>query len=315
MLTRAFYAFSVLALMACFSPLQARAQTGPVSAKVSGTGTVTIKRPPEALRMQVQLAVHGKDVKDALAKVKARRDAVKAKLVELGADKETIVAGEPHVSVEDSSRRQQMEMMVRQRMRQQGKRAPKKEEAKPVSLTVDLKAEWPLKGADAEQLFVAAYDIQQKATAELAKLRGTEEASAEEEELAEEMSATMSFDGSQPNTGEPNFVYVARISKEDVAKALASAYEKARAQAAELSQAAGATLGPLEHLANHSAIGDADNSYSGMYYQGNPYAYRAMMQQMQQSSKNDDGRTEAIGADPGQVSVSVSVEASFGFKE
>ena len=35
-----------------------------------------------------------KDVKDALAKLKSRRDAVKAKLVELGANKETVEVGE-----------------------------------------------------------------------------------------------------------------------------------------------------------------------------------------------------------------------------
>ena len=276
---------------------------------------VSIKRPPDTLRMQVQLSGHGKDVKDALAKLKSRRDAVKAKLVELGANKETVEVGEARAAVEDSSRRRQMEMMVQQRMRQQGRRAPKKEETKPVSLSVEVKAEWALKGQNAEQLLIAAYDIQQKVTPELAKLNVAEEMSPEELELAEEMGQNMGMDDGQPKPGEPSFVYVARISGDELAKALASAYDKAKTQATQLSQAAGATLGPLEQLASHESMVDMENPFNGNSYRSNPYFYRAMVQQQQQPFKDSGGPTEAVGIDPSQVAVSITIVASFGLKE
>ncbi len=302
---------SMIAGVACST---AQAQLTGGNGTISGTGTVSIKRPPDLLRMQVQVAVQGKDVKEAVARLKVRRDVVKAKLVELGANKDSLVLGDARASAEDQSRRRQMEMMVRERMRQQGRRAAKKEETKPVSLTADIKAEWSLPAGNAEQLLIAAFEIQQKTTAELAKLRASEETSAEDEELAEEMQQNMGFDDGQPKPGEPSFVFVARVSKEELAKSLASAYQKAKEQATQLSQVAGVKLGALENLVTHESMADFDQQFGGGF-RSNPLLYRAMMQQQQQIARPDDAQTEAIGADASQVALSVSVVASFGIKE
>jgi uncharacterized protein YggE len=290
-------------------PTTVMAQGEGKTGQVSGTGTVVIKRRPDVLRMQVQLAAHGKDVKEALAKMKMRRDAVRGKLVELGANKDSIEMGEPRAANDESSRQRQVQMMVRERMRQQGRRAPKTEDAKPVNLSIDLKAEWPLTGNDAEQVFLKSYEIQQKVTAELTKLRAAEDVSPEDEELAEEMAQNMGFDDGQPKPGEPSFVYAARISNEEINTALSAAFAKAKEQAQQLSQIAGAKLGPLEQLVSHESLADVENHMGA--YRNNPYLYQALLQQQNPHATND-GPKEAVGIDPAQVALSVSVVASFG---
>lgn len=282
---------------------------------VSGSGIETIKRAPDTLRMQVQFVVHGKDAKDALTKLKARRVAVKKALEGLGVGKDMILSSEPHVAAQDDARRQQLQMMVQQRLRQQGKAAPKKEETKPVSLSIDFEAEWPLKGADSEELFLTAHELREKIEAEMTTLRGTEAISPEEEEVAEELQG-IGYNDNGPKPGEPTFTYVAQISQADVERLLAVAFQKARKQAAALSKAAGASLGPLAELSSNNSFGTDDGSYTGSYGRAVYYGQTPAHQSSLKSSSDDaDAPVEAYGNDPSEVSATVTVNASFFLKE
>ncbi|HEY2840347.1 MAG TPA: SIMPL domain-containing protein [Pirellulales bacterium] len=293
------------------APSICHAQSEADSGNISGTGAVLIKRSPELLRLHLQVSGQGKDAKDALGKLKSRKEAVVAKLVELGASKDSVKTEDAHVSVEDNARRRQMESMVRDRMRQQGRRGAKKEEAKPVTLTMALKAEWPLKGQNSDETLVESHKVQEAVRGELAKLAESKELSPEEEELAEEMQQMNSFNDGEPKPGDPTFLFVARISDEERAKALAAAFEKAKTQAMQLSKAANVKLGPLESLRSNEAMNEGFAGYPG--YGNDRYMYQMMMQQAQQ--RPDDGPLEAIGDEPGKVAVSITVMASFKLKE
>ena len=128
----------------------------------------------------------------ALKKLEAHRDAALNQLAKMSSEKETTRAGEVADRFDASNpQQQQMEMMVRQRMRQAGKKNKKAPE-KPIAVTCTVTAEWKLEGQDSGiELLLEAQAIEDKVRA--ADLAGgdTEEKTAEEEELAEEMEEQM----------------------------------------------------------------------------------------------------------------------------
>src|SRR5262245_56036390 len=63
-----------------------RAQgTAPPDSSVTGVGMMTIERAPNLLRMQIELKVEGSDMKDALAKLHAKEEAARKKVIALAA--------------------------------------------------------------------------------------------------------------------------------------------------------------------------------------------------------------------------------------
>jgi uncharacterized protein YggE len=301
------------------SAQKAWAQSGAAQAggppSVSGNGTAVIERQPELLRMEVEVLAKGKDLKDALGKLKQRRKAADEQLAKLGADSKSIRFGTPRISSWENDQQKQMQMMMRQRMMQKrgGRRPTDKPAATPpVTVSMSLTAEWRLKAEDAEPLLIASHDLEEKIkAADLAGRKAAEELSPEEEEEAEENEEDepqMYYSGQpQPKPGEPRFVYVSTISDKDRAKALAEAFERAKAEAGQLAQAASAELGSLLQLAGGSESGVE----SEVYDQWSTYQYR-MMQRGQRTSSDD--KVEAVGMQPGLLRYQVTVTATFGLK-
>ena len=294
------------------------------ASSVSGTGTATIERAPETLRMEVDVLAKGKDLKDALSKLKQRRKAAEQQLAKLGADTKSIRFGTPRVSSVDNDQQRQMQMMMRQRMSGRGKRraADKPAVTPPVTIAVSLVAEWPLKtddadgtgGADgAEQFLLAAHALEAKIKdADLGGRKAAEELSPEEAELAEESEdddEQVYYSGQpQAKPGEPRFVYVASISDGERAQALGKAFERAKADALRLAQAAGTELGNLQRLSGGNEAGGDPESLS----EWGPYEYQ-MYQRAAQQRPTDD-KLEAIGARPGMLKYQVTVSATFALK-
>jgi hypothetical protein len=208
-----------------------------------------------------------------------------------------------------------MQIMMRQRMMQRrGGRRPAENPAvaPPVNVTLSLTAEWPLKDGEVEQVLITAHELEEKIkSADLAGRKATEELSPEEEEAAEEseedMDQMMYTGQQQPKPGEPRFVYVSAISEKDRAKAFAEAFERAKADAARLAQAASAQLGPLVQLSggNESGIDSTD------YQEWGGYRYQ-MMQRTQRTAS--DEKVEAVGPEPGMLKYQVTVAATFALK-
>jgi len=291
---------------------------GPVAAQVAhpstvtGQGTVELKRQPEILRVQVEVLAKGKDLAEALAKLKDRRQAAEKQLAAIGALKSGIEFGEPRLSSEKSPQQKQMEMMVLQQMRSQGKKVGTKPAgAPPAVISSLLKAEFPLKASSPEELLLTSHALQEKIkAADLGGLKELKKPTPQEEELLEEMEGLMQQNEEQgPIPGQPMFLFVSRIPELEQTAALARAFEKAKAEATRLAKAAGATLGPLHQLSNTTAAQGGFDDPTGMY--NNPYYYQPIQRMQLGQSGSESQSGEAAGMQPGKVVFRIAVTASF----
>jgi uncharacterized protein YggE len=287
--------------------------TGPC---ISGSGTATLKKDAQLMRLQIDLLAKGKDLKEALAKLKDRREAAAKKLTELGAAADSIRFEEVRVVPNKTDEQRRMEMMVRSRMRGQKTTAKEAAGKEPVKVSVTLKAEWPIKSGSIEERLMAAQELQDKVReADVAGLKEIEQLTPEEKEAAEEaegedMPRYMGGEeGAKP--GEPLFLYVAKVSDEERTKLLADAFNKAKANAVRLARAAGTEPGPLRYLMSTGSSYMDYEGYAGYGSQYRQYFY-PLMQRAQMEQGEDEA--EAIGVQPGQVSMRVNVQAAFAIK-
>jgi uncharacterized protein YggE len=277
---------------------------------VTATGVELIRVKPEKLRMQLDITVKGKNLADALKKLAARRETALAELEKMSADKDSIRAGDARLEQVDPNQQRQMEMMVRQRMQQGGKKAKKAAAEKPVSVVCTLNAEWPLSDKTGEAMLVESQAIEDKVrAADLAGKNVEEKKTPEEQELEEEMQgrAMMYSDDGQAKPGEPSFLFVGKISSERREQALAAAYAKARQEAERLCKAAGRQLGPLAGMSGNVSSEQVN------YGMGRRYGYQQqMMAQMLAERQEQEGDSaEAIGVQPGEVILPARVSALF----
>ena len=308
-------------LMAAFSPAVGRAQVdalegepGPGVETVSGTGTVTLTRKATVMRVHVQLLGKGKSLEEALANLKERRQAARAGLETLGAEKDSISFGDPSLLNPQSQNRRQLERMIRQRMAAAGRKAKGLKLPRSFTVSARLKAEWRLEAEDPEKLLLAVHALQEKVkAADLGGAKQAEELSPEEQELAEEMAEMTSDMGEeQADPAASQFLFLARITDAERQQALARAFAKARAEAARLARAAGAELGPLVRLAGQgSGAGDYVNEMMDDYGPYSRQSYmRRMMAQQEAGSEEDAGKI-AAGPDPGALVFQFRVNAVF----
>jgi uncharacterized protein YggE len=297
-------------LVALFSAT-ARAQANEPAARVQGTGTATIKRTPELMRLNVQLSARGKSPAEALAALKDRRDAVKALLPTLGAAADSIRFGDPEVTRGDQQ--QKMNEMLIQRMGRTKRGASGGEGTTlPTTATTSLTADWKLQATEIESLLAEAFALQEKIrTADVAGAKEAPKLSPEEEELQAEMAQMMG--GNQgPDPGEPLFTFVLQVGPEERAKLTAEAFQKAKTDADRLATAAGAKLGKLTSLHGNSQGADMSDAYSS--YGGNPYAYQYVQQQaalLAAAGGAEGTEGEAVGMSPTKVKLTVLVQAEF----
>ena len=152
-----------------------------------------------------------------------------------------------------------------------------------------------------------------------AELGGGKEApklSPEEQEVAEEMAAqtarNMGSDEEQAKPGEPHFLFVARLSPQDRQTALAEAFAKAKAQAAELAKAAGAGLGPMTGLS-----GEAERRHERLQSPMQDTTATAdrgeyeFLQQIAQAAGGEEQQGEALAPRPDGIGFDFVVNATF----
>lgn len=281
---------------------------------VTGTGKVTLSRQPNVLRMTIELPAEGKDVKEAIANLKAERAALAGKLEKLGAAGESVTFGEPRVGGAYGGAMSMHQRMMRQVMRMQraGNRAVAKaaadKDAPPPKVTVSLSviAEWPIEGESPEELIVTAYTLRETLRAGgLSKPPEAKELTPEEQEQMEEMAGMMDEDGEAAARGEPSFEFVARFTEAERDKAMAEAFAKAKAAAARLAAATGGSLGALRTVSGSAS--------SEGYDEDDDYGFqRAMLQQLGVAPAGQAGVDEATADEPGAVSLEVTVTAGFG---
>jgi uncharacterized protein YggE len=274
-------------------------QTPASQGTVSGAGVAVIKRAPELMRMHLELTAAGKDLKDALAKLKARREAALKVCSDLGAATDTLVVGSPRIAP-DVTQRQRMMGIYNSNPR----KAKKPEAAPPVNVSEWLTAEWPLKGSDAEELLVTSQTLRDKLKSALAKSTPKPELSPEQEEMQEEAAAEMMNNNGGPKPGDPAFMFVAKVSKDDYIKSAAKAFAMAKARAQRLADAAGIPLGELRSVEGNDRQAIAMMNYPRQYYNNG-------MLQEEDSPDQETDPDEAIGNNPAEVRLTVAIGASF----
>jgi hypothetical protein len=282
---------------------------------VTGQGTVELKRQPETLRVHVDMMAKGLHLKEALAKLKQHREAALVLFDTFGVDRNSVEFGEPQVTSEKTERQKQVEMMMRQQLRAQGKKEEKAKQPVPVVVFVPLKFEVPLKAADAEELLLQASLLQDKIkAADLGGLKDMKQIAPQDEELAQEIADQFPMDDNEPKRGEPVFLFVSKIADADQAQALAAAFQKARREAGRLAQAAGAELGALQHLENNSAASNMEDATIMVNNSNNAYTYQLLQKFRTNQTSSDGSPAEAIGLHPGKATYRVVISASFALK-
>jgi uncharacterized protein YggE len=285
------------------APGRALGQNAP-KGTVAGQGVVDLRRRPTVLRVQVEVVSRGKDLKEALTRLKERREAARTRLLALGAAQEDIVFGEPGLGSNKTPQQARVEAMFLQRMRARGAKAPAKAAAATLAeVSVSLKADLPLKASGPEEVLVRGQELLEKVkAADLGGLKELEKLSPQEEELAEENMAQ--FGGEEGlKQEEPAFLFVCKISEEEHAKALAEAFQKARREAPQLARAAGAELGALQQLEGTGQSRSAEEVTAA-------YQTFRMRGGIVQPALPAEAR-EAAGTQPGTVVYRVAVMAGF----
>ena len=79
-----------------------------------GTGSVTIEREPNVMRLQLMLEGQGKDVKESLSSLKGKEAADREKLVKLGAAEGSVKFSD--AQPEEVNQQVQMQRMIQMRM-------------------------------------------------------------------------------------------------------------------------------------------------------------------------------------------------------
>ena len=304
MLTRTLVCFCLTAVLL---PATADAQLGPAAlafgnGAITGTGTETVSRPVDTMRLSIVLTGRAKELKQALAALRDRQDAAQLQLESMGAEKDAIELS-PASLAKKSQQQIQMEEMLKQQRQAQGRAIPKGlQVSTQVAVQSTLTAQWPLDQQDPESMLQFVTDLQEKIKeADLAGVNEPGNLSAAEQELAEELAGMSSMYGQQESKpGEPSFTFIGRIGDEERKQAMKQAFEKAKLQAGQLAAAAGVELGPLASLQ-----GNVTAQQSGM--SAYDYAYYMQVTGTQEEAADN----EAVGSEPQSVKFKVTVIAAF----
>jgi uncharacterized protein YggE len=271
------------------------------AASVTANGHATLKHAPELMRARVVLRGDGKDAHEAMDNLNHRRSQVKEKLLALGAVARSLDLGQPGSAGDQLTPQQrQMQMVMAMQRNQHPTTQPQG-----VSVVCTVQAEWPLSEQPPDDAYITATDLQAKITAGIREGAAKHGQTPEEQEIAEEMAAAASNDGSDNTAGKPNepsYVFVHKLTDEELAKLSADAVSSARADAHRLATAAGVVLGNVIRISTSPSTTIDDNPYAAYLqaYAGNDKPARDDM--------------EATSTGPGQVTYSVQVTAVFAAK-
>ena len=111
MLSSRFAIFLEIVLTTCNFAHYARGEAS--EGTITGTGSATIARQPNLLRMQIELNAEGRDIKEALTKLRAGEAAARRKLLDLGANEPSVALSAVGDDSVKSSRELQMAMMCK----------------------------------------------------------------------------------------------------------------------------------------------------------------------------------------------------------
>jgi len=262
---------------------------------VTATGRATLNVVPDRLRLRVTITSANPDTRQAVLDLDQRRDAIEQALTDLSPVAGTLSAGATHSNAGPKANQETLEMLLMAPGASAG-RTPTTQAAPSVTCTVQ--AEWNLSAHGSDEAVVNAAALGDRIRAALVHA-GQPTTQPATTTAASTMPATEASD----TTVEPAFVYVHAVSEAERAKLLATAMERATADARRLADAAGQQVGVVRRLSAASA-GRAMSDDS------EPIGDYLRMALAEPDSANDQP-AEATGSDPGDVSFMVEVTATF----
>jgi uncharacterized protein YggE len=282
--------------------LASTAKADDTGGSVTTIGHATLKHSPEIMRVRVVLRGDGKDAREAMDALNRRRSDVKRQLVALGADERSLDLGQPGGAGDQLTPQQrQMQIVMAMQRNQHPTTQPQG-----VSVVSTVQAEWPLGGQSPDELYVGTTDLQAKISAAVHEGAAPKAKTPEEQEIAEEMAAAAaSNDGSENTAGKPNeptYVFVHKLTEDELEKLNADAVTSARADAKRLASASGVVLGRIIRISSSPGGASEDNPY--MTY----------IQAWTGNDKPAANAMEATGTGPGAVTYSIQVTAVFAAK-
>jgi uncharacterized protein YggE len=237
-------------LVSALLALAAVAQTGP---QVTGSGEKKVEVMPTTMRVIVGLQSEGDTLDAALADIQKKAEELTKKLAELKPAEGTLVTQGPYTGAAGGAEERMRRMMDRRRFgeEEQGKGKGK------VTLTTTVRAEWPVAPGD----MVAMLREEDRIRQAVQKAVPEQVAGAKvDEEARDEMAMMMEQAyGGEAMPGRPQFLFVAKLPEDLLAKARHEAFLKAKQDAQAISEAAGATLGPLKTVESHAGSGDQEH--------------------------------------------------------
>jgi uncharacterized protein YggE len=295
-------------LAAFVLPALARAEDPKPTVNVNGWAA--IEKMPEILRLKIEIPATGPDMKQALAKLKSKREAAAKKLKEMG-------VAETAISFESAKIAADPAEAMRKRMAMMGNRegADKaaEEDAKPpkVNVSAVLQAEWPIKVQDAEELLIFAGDLQDKIkAADLAGLKKEKPSEEEEEKAAEVRERFGGYENDRVPPGEPVILYVCKVSEQENAKLLADAVAKAKTRAVQMATAVGMQLDSLFNIT--SMEGGPGRGYGmNLQFAGD---YQMMQRVRAFMPPETADNSEAIGVEPKKITHGIGVSLAYKLK-
>jgi uncharacterized protein YggE len=288
---------------------------------VSATGSASIERPAERMRMQI--VIQGRDAtpEGALKVLNQRIDKARKSLAKLEADKNSIRVGAPRI-VEPSQNMMQNQMMIMGGVAVGAAglgagAAAGGEVAQPIIFSATLTADWILAAEEPGAMLAAVHQLQQKIKA--VELSGVDEEAGLPDQGAAPPEGVLfqqvMISTGMPDLRQPAFCFVAEVAEQEYERAVAEAYERARRQAARLAKAAGLQLGDIRSLSSAIVSNPEVNqtlTFPMQAGQENPRNL-LLMQALQQQGPRDDVQ-EALGVQPGIIKLRVDVTTSFDIK-
>jgi uncharacterized protein YggE len=284
----------------------------PCEGTVTGQGSVVIERLPDLLRVDVLLVATGKDYRDALARLDARRAMAQQRLVQLGASEGTISTSEPSIV----SARQAPRTIAATPIgglapvEDPGSSGTHSPDAKPrpvpSAVSKRLRADLPLKSTGADELLLVAQNLQKRVRD--AGLSGVKELGEDATRLE---IPGCNVCGAAAEPGAPSFQFVARIGAEERSKALAAAFARARSQADQLARAAGCELGELRSLSGTSTVAPDLRGIMGTPFAAGVSPLAAGFDPSSAPGGSPSEELEATGIRPGKVQYRIGVNATF----
>src|SRR5262245_14618259 len=224
---------------------------------VNSSGAVTVRQRPALLLMKTPVLADESTLELGLTKLKAQCEATSRWLNRLGAVR--VEVGEPHFADQgDRDPMVKMQNLARRAARRRPAQASTRQRA---GVRAVLTATWEIASMSAEEIIILLDRLRFEVAGDSNSTEAPDEPSqwaAPEEQLRDLMAQ---FQQPPVDDTAPVFLFVARLEAEQLEKAMAEAFSRARESAERLARAAGLRLGPLATVFANPHAPDPARSY------------------------------------------------------